>query len=165
MEHKGNVKVKIDGIAASAASVVAMAGTEVIMSPVSMLMIHNPMTIAYGSTSEMKRAIDMLSEVKESIINAYEIKTGLSRNKISKLMDNETWMDARKAVELGFADSILKRDEIQDIEIPNVSMLYQEATVQNSMMNKIKETFKNVKEEKIKADSLINRLDLIKNWR
>ena len=165
MEHKGNVKVKIDGIAASAASVVAMAGTEVIMSPVSMLMIHNPMTIAYGSTSEMKRAIDMLSEVKESIINAYEIKTGLSRNKISKLMDNETWMDARKAVELGFADSILKRDEIQDIEIPNVSMLYQEATVQNSMMNKIKETFKNVNEEKIKADSLINRLDLIKNWR
>ena len=165
MEHKGNVKVKIDGIAASAASVVAMAGTEVIMSPVSMLMIHNPMTIAYGSTSEMQRAIDMLSEVKESIINAYEIKTGLSRNKISKLMDNETWMDARKAVELGFADSILKRDEIQDIEIPNVSMLYQEATVQNSMMNKIKETFKNVNEEKIKADSLINRLDLIKNWR
>lgn len=157
--------MKIDGIAASAASVVAMAGTEVIMSPVSMLMIHNPMTIAYGSTSEMQRAIDMLSEVKESIINAYEIKTGLSRNKISKLMDNETWMDARKAVELGFADSILKRDEIQDIEIPNVSMLYQEATVQNSMMNKIKETFKNVKEEKIKADSLINRLDLIKNWR
>ena len=165
MEHKGNVKVKIDGIAASAASVVAMAGTEVIMSPVSMLMIHNPMTIAYGSTSEMQRAIDMLSEVKESIINAYEIKTGLSRNKISKLMDNETWMDARKAVELGFADSILKRDEIQDIEIPNVSMLYQEATVQNSMMNKIKETFKNVNEEKIKADSLMNRLDLIKNWR
>ena len=157
--------MKIDGIAASAASVVAMAGTEVIMSPVSMLMIHNPMTIAYGSTSEMQRAIDMLSEVKESIINAYEIKTGLSRNKISKLMDNETWMDARKAVELGFADSILKRDEIQDIEIPNVSMLYQEATVQNSMMNKIKETFKNVNEEKIKADSLINRLDLIKNWR
>ena len=113
----------------------------------------------------MQRAIDMLSEVKESIINAYEIKTGLSRNKISKLMDSETWMDARKAVELGFADSILKRDEIQDIEIPNVSMLYQEATVQNSMMNKIKETFKNVNEEKIKADSLINRLDLIKNWR
>ena len=157
--------MKIDGIAASAASVVAMAGTEVIMSPVSMLMIHNPMTIAYGSTSEMQRAIDMLSEVKESIINAYEIKTGLSRNKISKLMDNETWMDARKAVELGFADSILKRDEIQDIEIPNVSMLYQEATVQNSMMNKIRETFKNVNEEKIKADSLMNRLDLIKNWR
>ena len=146
MEHKGNVKVKIDGIAASAASVIAMSGTEVIMSPVSMLMIHNPMTIAYGSTSEMQRAIDMLSEVKESIINAYEIKTGLSRNKISKLMDNETWMDARKAFELGFDDSILKRDEIKDIEIPNVSMLYQEATVQNSMMNKIKETFKNVNE-------------------
>ena len=96
MEHKGNVTVKIDGIAASAASVIAMAGTTVLMSPVAMLMIHNPMTVAYGNTDEMQKAIEMLNEVKESIINAYELKTGLSRNKLSKLMDNETWMDARK---------------------------------------------------------------------
>ena len=92
MEHKGNVTVKIDGIAASAASVIAMAGTTVLMSPVAMLMIHNPMTVAYGNTEEMQKAIEMLNEVKESIINAYELKTGLSRNKLSKLMDNETWM-------------------------------------------------------------------------
>lgn len=165
MEHKGNVTIKIDGIAASAASVIAMAGTNVIMSPVSMLMIHNPMTIAFGNTAEMQKAIDMLNEVKESIINAYEIKTGLSRNKISKLMDSETWMDARKAVELGFADSILKRKETEDLEISNVSTLYQKATVQNSMMDKIKYTFKNINEDKTKADDLMSRLDLIKNWR
>lgn len=165
MEHKGNVTIKIDGIAASAASVIAMAGTNVIMSPVSMLMIHNPMTIAFGNTTEMQKAIDMLNEVKESIINAYEIKTGLSRNKISKLMDSETWMDARKAVELGFADSILKREETEDTEIPTVSTLYQKATVQNSMMDKIKDTFKNINEDKTKADDLMSRLDLIKNWR
>lgn len=135
------------------------------MSPVSMLMIHNPITIAFGNTAEMQKAIDMLNEVKESIINAYEIKTGLSRNKISKLMDSETWMDARKAVELGFADSILKRKETEDLEISNVSTLYQKVTVQNSMMDKIKYTFKNINEDKTKADDLMSRLDLIKNWR
>lgn len=108
MEYKGNVTVKIDGIAASAASVIAMAGTKVCVSPVSMMMIHNPMTMAMGNTSEMQKAIAMLDEVKESIINAYEIKTGLSRAKISHLMDAETWMDANSAVEMGFADEILK---------------------------------------------------------
>ena len=87
MDYKGNVTVKIDGIAASAASVIAMAGNKVLMSPVSMLMIHNPMTIAMGDSAEMHKAIDMLVEVKESIMNAYEIKTGMSRAKISHLMD------------------------------------------------------------------------------
>ncbi len=109
--------VKIDGIAASAASVIAMAGTRVLMSPVSMLMIHNPMTVAMGDTGEMQKAIEMLSSVKDSIINAYEIKTGLSRAKLSHLMDAETWMDAGKAVELGFADEVMKRPaEIEDTE-------------------------------------------------
>lgn len=93
MDYKGNVTVKIDGIAASAASVIAMAGTKVLVSPVSMLMIHNPATVAFGDSSEMQKAISMLDEVKESIINAYEIKTGMSRAKLSHLMDAETWMD------------------------------------------------------------------------
>jgi len=79
MEYKGNVTVKIDGIAASAASVIAMAGTKVLMSPVSMMMIHNPMTVAFGDSAEMQKAIDMLSSVKDSIINAYEIKTGFRK--------------------------------------------------------------------------------------
>ena len=106
-DHKGKVTVKIDAIAASAASVVAMAGDTVLMSPVSMLMIHDPMTIAMGNTRDMEKAIDTLNEVKESILNAYAAKTGLSRNRISKLMSDETWLNARKAVELGFADAIL----------------------------------------------------------
>ena len=103
-EYKGNVTVKIDGIAASAASVIAMAGSTVLMSPVSMMMIHNPATIAFGDHTDMQRAIDLLNEVKESIINAYVLKTGLSRAKLSHLMDAETWMNANKAMELGFAD-------------------------------------------------------------
>ena len=107
--YKGKVTVKIDGIAASAASVIAMAGDTVLVSPVSTLMIHNPATIAWGDHAEMQKAIDMLAEVKESIINAYVLKTGLSRPKLSHLMDAETWMDANKAVELGFADEIMAR--------------------------------------------------------
>ena len=114
--YNGNVTVKIDGIAASAASVIAMAGTTVLMSPVSMLMIHNPATFAFGDAGEMQKAIEMLSEVKESIINAYELKTGMSRAKISHLMDSETWMNATKAVELGFADDILYRNSEEDDE-------------------------------------------------
>ena len=168
IDYKGDVTVKIDGIAASAASVIAMAGTKVLMSPVSMLMIHNPMTIAFGNKGEMEKAISMLDEVKESIINAYEIKTGLSRAKLSHLMDSETWMDANKAVELGFADDILKRSEANDMEIPQVSMMYQEAQVVNSLMDKLatKCTIEN-KETNIgiKADSLMERLFLMKNWR
>ena len=140
MDYKGNVTVKIDGIAASAASVIAMAGTKVLMSPVSMLMVHNPATIAFGDTAEMQKAINMLSEVKESIMNAYEIKTGMSRTKISHLMDAETWMDAHKAVELGFADDILQRAEsaeAEDAGAPVVSMMYSKAAVTNSLMDKI----------------------------
>ena len=98
MDYKGNVTVKIDGIAASAASVIAMAGNNVMMSPVSMLMIHNPATVAMGDHNEMQKAIEMLEEVKESIINAYEIKTGMSRAKLARLMEEETWMNAKKAL-------------------------------------------------------------------
>ena len=139
MDYKGDVTVKIDGIAASAASVIAMAGTKVLVSPVSMLMIHNPATIAFGDAAEMAKAIAMLDEVKESIMNAYEIKTGMSRTKISHLMDAETWMDANKAVELGFADEIMQRTSADEApeDSPSVSMMYSEAKVVNSLMDKI----------------------------
>ncbi|WP_429000464.1 head maturation protease, ClpP-related [Succinimonas amylolytica] len=138
IDYRGNVTVKIDGIAASAASVIAMAGTRVLMSPVSMLMIHNPMTMAFGNTAEMQKAIDMLGEVKESIINAYELKTGLSRGKLSRLMDAETWMNANMALELGFADGILQRDVSTGNEPQEASaMAYSRAEATNSLMEKL----------------------------
>lgn len=138
IDYKGGVTVKIDGIAASAASVIAMAGTTVLMSPVSMMMIHNPVTIAMGGSEDMAQAIEMLAEVKESIMNAYEIKTGMSRAKISHLMDAETWMNANKAIELGFADGIISREEIpDDAGQPRISEMYSEAAVVNSLMSKI----------------------------
>ena len=106
-DHKGAITVKIDALAASAASVIAMAGDTVLMSPVSMLMIHDPSTIAMGNADDMQQAINTLNEVKASIVNAYHDKTGLSRNKISQLMSDETWLSARKAVDLGFADGLM----------------------------------------------------------
>jgi len=115
-DYPGNVTVKIDAIAASAASVVAMAGDRVMISPVGLIMVHDPMTIAMGNAKAMEKAISTLTEVKESIINAYVAKTGLSRNKIAKLMSDETWMNARKAVELGFADEIMFDDKKSEPE-------------------------------------------------
>ena len=110
-DYKSAVTVKIASIAASAASVIAMAGDKVQMSPTALLMIHDPSTIAMGNAKAMEQAITTLNEVKESIINAYAAKTGLRHNRIADLMSNETWMNAKKAVELGFADEVLYEDK------------------------------------------------------
>ena len=194
IQYKGNVTVKIDGIAASAASVIAMAGNTVLMSPVSMMMIHNPATVAFGDHAEMQKAIDMLAEVKESIINAYVIKTGLSRSKLSHLMDAETWMDANKAIELGFADDIITRaetkpntdsDEENEEESteeekekkPTDSMLFSRKAVNNALMNKLEKHYVQSKETVTKqaeisaptnkgtsAKEIKERLDFIKKF-
>jgi ATP-dependent Clp protease protease subunit len=139
MDYPHNVTIKIDGLAASAASVIAMAGTEVQMSPVAMMMIHNPMTVAIGDSAEMQRAIAMLDEVKESIMNAYEIKTGLTRAKISHLMDAESWFNAKKAVELGFADKILFSEEAEDMgdEKALEAVMFSRKAVTNSLLSKL----------------------------
>jgi len=145
VDYKGNVTVKIDGIAASAASVIAMAGNTVLMSPVSMLMIHNPATIAFGDHAEMQKAIEMLDEVKESIINAYVLKTGLSRAKLSHLMDAETWMNTNKAIELGFADDVFGRvqepDEDEKEKQPQDTLLFSRKAVTNTLLNKLEKHY------------------------
>ena len=133
MDYKDDVTVKIDGIAASAASVIAMAGTKVLMAPTALMMIHNPMTLAYGDHEDMEKAIVMLDEVKESIVNAYEIKTSLSRAKLSHLMDSETWMNANRAIELGFADDLLKDEKRAQAEMPAFSFSGKE--VETHLMN------------------------------
>ena len=168
MDYPHDVTVKIDGIAASAASVIAMAGTKVLMSPVSTMMIHNPATVAWGDAGEMEKAIAMLESVKDSIINAYEIKTGLSRARLSHMMDAETWMDANKAVELRFVDGILSRTQAEDEAPPAGSMLYSPAAVVNSLMGKIaaKTHISKPNSESTPTgrsiDTLMERLDLLK---
>ena len=158
MEYPGTVDVHIDGIAASAASVIAMAGNHVAISPVGMMMIHNPATVSIGDEREMKKAMDMLSEVKESIINAYELKTGLPRKQLSNMMNAESWMNAKKALELGFADSILYDGDDEDDEPEG--MIFSRAAVTNSLLNKLKVQVPKP-DNRVDASVLNKRLDLI----
>jgi len=129
------VTVKIDGIAASAASVIAMAGGRVCMSPVSCMFIHNPATFAVGDSAEMVRVKQMLDAVKDAIINAYELKSGQSRVTISHMMDDETMMDARKAVELKFADEMLYSapPAAEPEPVTNRGFMFSQAAVMNSL--------------------------------
>lgn len=171
MDYPYDVTVKIDGLAASAASVIAMAGTTVEMSPVAMMMIHNPATIAIGDSEEMKKAVKMLDEVKESIMNAYEIKTGLARDKISKLMDAESWFNAKKAVELGFADKILFSDGQGGVtegagegmvvsDEMSAPVMFSRQAVTNSMLSKLIPP-KKPAEKRTPVDQLEKRLSLL----
>lgn len=160
-EYNGKVTVKIDGIAASAASVIAMAGEEILMSPVAMMMIHNPATVIFGEASDFQSGIDMLSEVKEGIINAYEKKTALPRNKISKMMDAETWFSAQKALELGFADKVLYEENAEEV---SDGFIFDKVTVTNALIRKIpkiKET-QSIENTGTPHDQLLKRLDLLK---
>ena len=169
MDCPADVTVKIDGLAASAASVIAMAGTKVCMSPTSLLMIHNPFTMASGDSSDMKKAGQLLDEVKESIINAYELKTGMDRGELSRLMDDETWMNAQKAKDLGFCDEILYTDDAAQ-EQPSVGTLdytFSRKLAATALMNKVKASIPAPEPEKkpeprAKAADLMKRLSLLR---
>ena len=152
MNYPDDVNVKIDGIAASAASVIAMAGTKVSMAPTAMIMIHNPLTIVGGQKEDLDQAAQMLAETKESIINAYELKTNLPRTKISAMMDDETWMNVNKAIELGFADNMLGQDK-------DVTDCYSYSDKQSELvlLNKLKPQTKS----NISVKSLQKRLSLL----
>ena len=177
MDYKGSITVKVDGVAASAASVIAMAGTRVLMAPTALLVIHNPATGAYGDRGDMVKVIEMLDEFKESIINAYELKTGLSRLKIAHLMDQETWMNAGKAIELGFADGILEDEKKRQMEPLSFSAKAAECAVVNKLLAKVgvrdleKETTDPEPEQEPEdaaptgrsADALMERLNLIRH--
>lgn len=176
--HKGKVTVKIDGIAASAASVVAMAGDETLIAPTAMMMIHDPSTCAVGNKADMEKAITLLEEVKESIINAYETKSHLSRNKIAKMMSDETWLNAKKAHEMGFVDGILFADkknpfipEKEEEEEPDeedeekeedslTAMTYSKSKNMTAFLSKVSATAEPIKGTPI--DQLDKRLALLK---
>ena len=125
------------------------------------------MTCAFGDSDDMHKAIEMLNEVKESIINAYEIRTKLSRAKLSHLMSSETWMNARKAIELGFADEILS-DEKTVAEVP--AFAFSGKAVEEALINKITAKAKTVVKNEPKTETkhgrsvseLMERLNLLK---
>ena len=118
MEHKGNVTVKIEGLAASAASIVAMAGTSVLMAPTAYMMIHNASSIALGNKHEMAHEAAVLDEIDRGIRDAYHIKTGIRDGRLSEMMDDETWMSARTCIDLGFADGYIGADPEEEPEEP-----------------------------------------------
>lgn len=117
-----------------------------------------PLTIAIGDSEEMQKAIDMLSEVKESIINAYEIKTGLSRAKLSRLMDAETWLNANKAIELGFSDAILEDEKKR---IGTETYAFSRRAVTNSLLEKVRPKQAQQTKTSTTIESLEKRLSLI----
>lgn len=104
--HKAKITVYVDGLAASIASVIAMAGDTVYMPKNAMMMIHNPWTLAVGTADDFRKLADDMDKIRESLIVAYQDKSGLDREKIIEIMNAETWMTAEEAVELGFADEI-----------------------------------------------------------
>lgn len=140
-EHKGKVRVKVDGVAISAASVIAMAGDEILMSPTSILMIHNPWGNFQGEAKDLRHGADVLDEVKDTIINAYQLKTQKSRAKISQMMDEETWMSAKKAVAEGFVDGMLYTENKEEAPVEN-SFMFSRFAIQNSLNNRTKDFIK-----------------------
>jgi len=158
-----------------------MAGGEVHMSPVSMLMIHNPSTTAWGDSAEMRRARNMLEEIKQSLINAYELKTGLTRLRLNRMMTAETWMNAHTALELGFADKIMhwpddmpspedSNEPDEDYEpafiwnrgrVAASGMLFHTASVTNSLLGKMPD--KEPEKQSTNIESLYERLFFIQH--
>lgn len=122
-EYGGRVTVKVDGIAASAASVIAMAGDELLMSPPSMLMVHRASTWTGGNVNDMEQARAALAEVDDAMAQAYMLRTGLSKDEILALMDAETYMSAAKAVELGFCDGVMYQDQAAGRMMPAACVL------------------------------------------
>lgn len=106
-DSKKNIVVNVQGLAASAASVIAMAGNTVRMSPTSQMMIHKASVATYGNSDDLEHESDVLNGIDESIAMAYELKTGMKQTDILQLMSNETWMNAKVAVDKGFADEIM----------------------------------------------------------
>lgn len=139
--HDGKVTTIIDGKAMSAASVIAMAGDVIYISLVGIIMIHNPWSEAVGEAKDMRHAADVLDEVKETIINAYQYKTGVSREKISEMMDNETFMSAKTALNEGFADEILHLDSDKGNTQVENDFMFSRLSIKNSMAHSMQEFF------------------------
>jgi ATP-dependent Clp protease, protease subunit len=160
-EHDGKITVKIDGKAMSAASVIAMAGDEILMSPVAVMMIHNPLTYAYGNMHDLRKVADVLDTVKDSIVNAYVTKTGRSRDRISQMMDDETWMSANVAVKEGFADGVLYQENDTVNDVQNFS--FNRLAIVNSANQSIKKAIELFEKPKIEDEKemLLLELELI----
>lgn len=140
--HKGKVEINITGLAASAASVIAMAGDVVKMSPTAQFMAHNASTHAIGNKNDIKSTLNQLEEADKSILNAYKAKTGLSDEELAKMMDDTTWLSAESALERGFVDEIMfVEDKTLQLTASTVGLIKPDKMQEfKDMMNKEAET-------------------------
>lgn len=146
-DYPGKVTVNVLGLAASAASVIAMAGDVINMSPTAQMMIHKAWTVTQGNADDLDHDSKMMDTVDQTIINAYEAKTGLKRDEIEKLMADETWMTAKDAVDKGFADKIMFADENQPQVVNAVHSIPSHAAI-NKFMTLMAKTEQPKPEEK-----------------
>lgn len=136
--HKAKVTVNIDGIAASAATLITCAGDTVKMPKNALFMIHNPLTIAMGDSEEMRKQADVLEKYKNSIMETYLQKVNIDKEKLSELMDNESWLSAEEALKYGFIDEIIENADIQVVENKVISnnMVFNMAEFKNFNVDK-----------------------------
>lgn len=154
-EYSGRVTVKIE-LAASAASVIAMAGDSVEISPSGQIFLHDPEMATFGNANEFSTAIKFLGEIKAGIVTAYELKTKLPREEIAQMMTDATWLNARKAVELGFADKIMFSDSgREDIS----AQMFSERQVTNSLARAFRAK-QETADNRVDVASLRRRLNL-----
>ena len=160
--HKAKITANIDGLAASAATIITSACDTVRMPKNALFMIHNPITFAYGNNQEMQKTVEMLDKVKNSIIETYLNKTKTDKETLSELMDNETWMDAETAKEYGFIDEIVDEEvgkEFVENKLIINNMAFDISKFKN--FRKAKDTVidnkKNTKEVKMTLEELKNQ--------
>ncbi|WP_374140913.1 head maturation protease, ClpP-related [Leptotrichia hongkongensis] len=136
--HKAKVTVNIDGIAASAATLITCAGDTVRMPKNALFMIHNPSTIAMGDSEEMRKKADVLEKYKNSITETYLQKVNIDKEKLSELMDSESWLSAEEALKYGFIDEIIENTDIQVVENKVISnnMVFNMAEFKNFNVDK-----------------------------
>ena len=139
--HKGGLVVHIDALAASMASVIAMAGDETLIADNALVMIHNPWGMTMGDADELRKEADILDKLKATLVNAYVRKTGMEAEQVAQMMDDETWLDATEAVALGFADAIEDGIEAAASITPEAARARFD-TFQNSMARKTTKTIK-----------------------
>lgn len=159
--YSGKVTTKVVGLAASAASVIAMAGDKIEISPTGQIMIHNASGGFGGDYRDMEKGAEILKNVNATISNAYSLKTGLSNEELLEMMNKETWLTPQQALEKKFVDEIMFTNDIKLVASINNGMLPQE--VINKMKMEIKNKIPKVIENDIEAEKakLLMELDLI----
>lgn len=156
--YQGNVTVKIVGLAASAASVIAMGGKKIIMSPTAQMMIHNVSSYGEGDYRDMEHTAEVLKSANNTIANAYRIRSGRSQQELLDLMDKETWMTAEKAKELNLIDEIMFENEIALVASTSYSGLLSPQVI-NKMRDKLQnEKLLKVTQAKLKLLKLQGRV-------